>query len=285
MIRDVRLDPALQQTVPTIGSKGFDTGSINLFRSLLERFRWGKDLNFLLDPAINFHVVYDPTSKRITLRNYFNGETGVGTCGELAEGYAKELLKYTEIQTKYDVVVIGGSDMEFSEGHAFLLVAPKELNMINALKEQLGIFPEGSILIDPTHGVLEIASKFNGQSGTYKIDSRIPYVKAEDCCKDTDVGLPPLEKKKPEYLVLGYLSDYIPEICSVNDNRTLYLGFEIDSLGDKIPTVGLFTQEPRSNIIPASELESVLNNTPSAQNANLNKLLQKIRSDLAAFRL
>lgn len=265
--------------ISEVGFKGFDQSTIDFFKSLLGQYKYGKDLNLLLEPARGFKVVYcrgkDPS---VLLRNYTYGDISQGICGEVSHSYGRQALKSPEIRNKYDIVQVFGSVTGvFSRGHAFLLIAPKDLNIKHLLDRGNNIFPEGAVLTDPSLGTFEYTSKLNTREGHYKLDSSISYQDIQDPSGDWSLALRP-DDFSP--IVIGFMRDYIPVTNPENENRLLYLAFEISN-GNEIPTVNFLVHDSKTNAIELINLENFPSFGPdSKQVGNLKKLLEKVKSDL-----
>ena len=260
-----------QTGIPQIASKDFDLSSVNYFSSLLERYKYGKDLDLLLDPSRGFKVVYKGGEKpAVLLENYFHCDAYKGICGEVAHAYGMQLLSNPEVREKYDVVVVAGSVADvFSGGHAFLLVAPKKLNIRDALNKDRNKFPEGSILIDPSLGTMGDACTLGG----YKLDGFVKYTEAHDFSSHCELELKP-NNFNP--MVIGFLKDYIPISDSKDKNQMLYLTFNTDST-NKIVSVDLIAHDPKTDETQTIDLEKFQDS--SMQVRNLKKLLEKVRCD------
>lgn len=262
-------------TTSQVEIKGFDPSTIRYLDDLLKRYSYGKDLGFLLDPAREFKVVfYGGKKPSLELQNYMHHNTDQGVCGEIAHSFGLQALKNLDIKAKYDIVIVCGSVKDvFLSGHAFLLIAPKELNIRKVLNQQKDEFPEGSLLIDPSLGVIENTSWLNQEEGIYKLDSSIPFAEAQDFGSTWMLRL----KRGINPLVIGFLKDYIPIPATKNDNRLLYLAFILDK-GNKISSITLIAHDLKKREIELIDLERFLNNP--MQVGNLKRLLDKVRNDL-----
>lgn len=262
---------------PRVEYSGFDPGSLDFFTSLLSRYKYGKDLNLLLDPSRKFNVVYQAgDNPSIELQNYSQTDVYQGICGEVSNSFGLQALKNPGIRKKYDIVIVtGGAKDMFSCGHAFLLVAPKELNIRQQLGSEENMFPEGALLVDPSLGVIENANVFNTEEGKYKLDGIVPYTDIHNTGNHWRVGLTP---NNPNPIIIGFLRDYIPVTDPSNDNRMLYLAFNTNG-ENKVTSVNFLAHDLSTNNEPQLvNLETLQDNLMEVR--NLRKLLKKVSSNL-----
>ena len=255
----------------------FDDKSKAYFSTLLSRYKYGKNLDLLLDPATNFKVIYHNGDEPfLELQNYDCSGSYKGVCGELAHSFGVQALTDPDIRTKFDILVVVGSVKDlFPSGHAFLLAAPKDLNIRSALSKNRDIFPEGSMVIDPSLGTFEDASAFNKDNGKYKLNGLVPYEEVQNSSSGNwQLGLSP---NTINPIVLGFLKDYVPLEDEQSDNKMLYLAFHADAKS-KISDVSLTTHNPQTNETEAVNLDNFSNT--SGQVRHLRKLLEKVRDDL-----
>ncbi len=256
----------------------FSARDLELVKTSLKNYKYGKDLDYLLNPSAGFRTT--STNGVLTLTNWIQSNSYRGVCGELSNSLGLSLIKNPDFNSKYDVVVATGSNAKYfpqPSVHAFLLIAPKEVDIRRKLIADSLVFPEGALLADPSLGKLEVANENNTNEDGYKLcipsfADTTSFRDVETYTGDVQLDLKP-NGQAP--VVLGFTKDYLPG--NFRDEETLYLVFHTDDK-NQIKEVNLASFNPTSGqptFIDLSQLPTNIN-----QVSNLQKLTDKVKVEL-----
>lgn len=277
-IREVQLSLNLVERLTGTAKPVFDPKDLELVRSSLEKYQYGKDLDYLLSQNACFGV----TSRDgvLVLKNWIRSDSYKGVCGELANSLGSSLIKDREFNSKYDVVIGSGSHAKYFPHpsiHAFLLIALKEINIRKQLTDKPFEFPDGVILVDPSLGKLEVAAENNSRDDGYKLCTA-SFDRASSCgnveayAGDAQFDLRP---NSPYPAVIGFTNDYLPG--NFTDAETLYFVFQTNS-SSQIVDVTLASFNPLTRYLSNIDLSHSSNQ--EKQVLNLKRLLNKLKGDL-----
>ncbi len=277
-LRNIKLDlNGIQRLVEATQSK-FNPKDLELVRTSLENYEYGKDLGYLLSQGACFKVTSG--NGTLTLKNWERRDSYKGVCGELANSLGLSLIRNGDFNSKYDVVLATGSHAKYFPHpsiHAFLLIAPKEINIRKQLTDNPSKFPEGVILTDPSIGKLEIASENNNKDDGYKLciasfDRTSSFGEVEISAGDVQFDL---RRNSPHPAVIGFTEDYLPG--SFTDAETLYAVFQTND-SNQIKDVTLASFNPLTGQPSYIDLSTF--SRDEKQVLNLKSFLGKLKGDL-----
>lgn len=266
----------IQRLVQTTRSS-FNPTDLELVRNLLGKYKYGKDLDYLLRSENGFKVsVQDGVIVQI---NSIRRNSYKGICGELANSLGLSLIKNRDFNLKYDVLIASTSHAKYFPApsvHAVLLIAPKEVNIRQQLISRPLEFPEEVILADPSLGEIEAASEYNKRDNEYKLSTpnfgNLPHFGGiEELAGDAHFVLTP---NNDHPMVIGFTKDYLPG--NFLDEETIYYVFRTDGK-NQVNEVVLASYDPKQGPTYIN-----LSDFPKGEKQvlNLEKLLNKLKADL-----
>ena len=161
--------------------------------------------------------------------------------------------------------------------HAFLLVAPKAINIRESLTTNPNRFPEGAILVDPSLGELAVASEFNDREDGYKLlGADFPCRYVQNYSGSIQLDLKPSHQNS---VIIGFTNDYLPGDFACQE--VLCLVFKTNETS-QVEDVTLVSHNPITRKIKDIKLDLYSNSLKEV--TNLKRLIAKVKGNLGLIK-